>query len=151
MKELSRAQILVTLLDEEMSRGKKIALGIGAGAAALGGAYLAHKHGYHIPGLHSAPVHHGMGWKSKAAIALGTAAALGTAGYTAHRSGVAGDAIASAIGKAAKTAEKHGLTNVVPAGRIFKHAGRANAGELEGYGKVITGAAREFYRAHTGR
>lgn len=145
---ISRAQVLL-LVAEEMSQGKKIVLTAGAGAAALGAAYLAHKHGY-IPNFHGTPAHHGIGWKSKAAIALGTAAALGGAGYVAHKSGAAGDTAANIVGKTAKAAEKYGLTNIVPSGRLFKHPGRANAGELEGYGKVVSGAAREFYRAHLG-
>ncbi len=147
--ELSRAQVILQVY-ETLSHKQK--LGIAAGVlGTAGAAYLAHKHGYTLPGFHSAPVSRGMGWKSKAAIALGTAAALGTAGYAAHRSGVAGDAVANVAGKVAKGAEKHGLTNVVPSMRFFKHAGRANASELEGYGKMVTGAARELYRANLGR
>ncbi len=135
---------------EEMSKHKKIALGIGAGAAALGGAYLAHKHGY-IPNFHSAPVSHGMGWKSKAAIALGTAAALGTAGYAAHRSGAAGDAVSHVVGKVAQAAEKHGLTNEIPRLGLLKYPRPVTNIDLDTYGRMMKGYTRDIYHAYTNR
>jgi hypothetical protein len=60
------------------------------------------------------------------------------------------DRLADAASYVARGAERHGLTHAVQAMRVHKGTSPANAGEIEGYGRMVHGAAREFIRAHTG-